>query len=411
MGLSIWEGNKAKDATEALQTIAEMQKLKAQYHGLVPINNWNVIGSIVREGKGSTLLPVGYQITDGWVESEGATPLDSVWDVVHYDASGNMTLNWHYALSAGVQFDAPEAIYYAPSGGLAAGQYYITISVGFGTGWVAGQHINFTLNNAMAEGDQLVISTGTNNTINPTAGRTWNVYAKGSTTSKDTGTTSDSDTGTELGATHGTKLTIPNGQINAPQRVVYGYNRYAQSAYRQYLNSAAAVGGWWTAQNGWDRPPSQLATMRGWLAGCSSDFVSQIATTAVVTYLEGDDATAESKTTDTTNDKIFLPSLNNLYIASDYINEGDEWDYYKELAQESGLPGKFQRSQTYPILIKHKLDNQSSSVFVWLRSTASNVVYSSWSITAGGFIGYGFSVSAVTYMTYLACPACKILKS
>lgn len=408
MGLSIWEGNKAKDATEALQTIAQMHLLEAQYHGLVPINDWNVLKQILNEGKGQTLLPVGYQITDEWIPSAGGTPLNSVWDVVNYDESGNVELNWHYTFPDGMPFDAPEAIYYAPSGGLAAGQYYITISVNYGNGWVAGQHINFTLTSAMAEGDQLYIDCGTNNANNPTAGRTWNVYAKGSTTSKQSGTTSDSDTGTELGATNTTKTTLPNENINAPQRVVYGYNRWAQSNIRQYLNATGAGGTWWTAQNPWDRPSSQAATIRGWLGGCSTDFINNIATSEIVTDLNTDDATVESKTTDTTYDKIYLPCLENWYINPQLAGEGNEWDYYKELATQAGLPGKFQQSQTYPILIKYNLATQTAPASVWLRSCGRGSANSSWNVYASGGVTYGYG-SAVG--AYRGCPACKILKS
>lgn len=416
MGLSIWEGNKAKDSVEALQTIAQMQLLEAQYYGLIPISDWNVIKQVLNDGKGPTLLPVGYQITDEWLSTESGTPFDAVWDVVHYDTSGNLVLNWHYSLTTRIPFDAPEAIYYAPSGGLAAGQYYITISASVGNGWIAGQHINFTLNNAMSAGDQLVIDTNTTFNTNPTNGRTWNVYAKGSTVSKDTGVTSNSDTGTELGATHATKAGLSNGQINAVTRTVYGYSRYAQSAIRQYLNSDAIEGNWWTAQNGWDRPPEQLATNKGFLAGCSSDFNAVIATTAVVTDLSTDEATEESKTTDTTYDKVFLPSLENWYILPQLAGEGDEWTYYSELATEAGLSGMFQKQTFYPALIKYSLSSQTSPVNVWLRSLNRISTQYPWYVSGLGKVDYNYNTAgSAGYAGYACtpipcCPACKILK-
>ena len=406
MGLSIFEGKKAADTVEALQTIAKMHELEAQYKGLIPISSYEVIQQIINEGKGPTLLPVGYQISDEWVPSAGGAALNSIWDVTDYDENGNMTMCWHYAFPDGMPFDAPEAIYYAPAGGLAAGQYYITISVAYSTGWVAGQHINFTLANDMAEGDQLVINCNTDNKVNPTAGRAWSVYAKGSTVVKESGTTSDSDAGTELGSTHATKTGLPNNNINAPQRVVYGYNRYAQSNIRQYLNATGAGGSWWVAQNPWDRPPTQAATIRGWLGGCSSDFINMIANTEIVTALNSDDATAEGKTTDSTHDKVFLPCLENWYIAPQLEGEGDEWAYYAELAAQAGLPGKFQRSTTYPILIKYNLASQTSPVNVWLRSCYRGNAYNPWNVNSSGNVnGYG------AYGAIRGCPACKIRKS
>ena len=363
--------------------------------------SWAEIQREVQLGHGAVLFPVGTQIMDAWTANDGATTYSAPWDVVHHSDEG-MSLCWHYAIPDGVAYDAPEAIYYAPAGGLAAGTYYVTIGAAFGKGWVKGNTIQFTLTSAMDEGDQLFIDCATSDANNPAASRTWNVYAKGGATGKQSGTTSSGATGTSLGTIGATNAHKTEGNLNAISRVVYGSGRWSESAIRQWLNSEAAGGQWWTAQNAWDRPPSR-SSYRGFLAGCSEDFLSVLQPTEVVTALN----TMEgfTKTSETTQDRIFLPCLENWYIEPQLKGEGDEWDYYKSLAQEAGLSGKFQWWQTYEVLKKHNISNTSSSAAPWSRSCHNIYACRAWS---DGNAGYLSSTNASTALR--GCPACKILK-
>ena len=365
-------------------------------------NDWGGIKKLVDHGVAARRLPTGTQILDKWAKVAG-TEYDAPWDVVHHHQNGDMELNWHYCTPDGVPFDEPEAIYYANENGLAAGPYYIIIGTTYGTGWVKDAEIHFTLSADMAEGDQLVINCGTNNANNPGDGRTWNVYAKGSTTSKQSGTTATIGTGTLLGTIGNTNAHKTNGQLNAISCVVYGSGRWKTSAVRQWLNSGAAAGAWWSAQTPWDRPPAVASTMRGFLAGCSQDFLDILEPVDVVTALntQGDFATD----TETTQDKIYLPCMDNWYINPQYAGEGAEWDYYKALAQEASLTGKFQQYQTYEILKRFNIADHTSSVFVWLRSCVRGNATNAWLVTGSGLVSNGYACIA-----YRGCPACKIKK-
>jgi len=274
----------------------------------------------------------------------------------------------------------------------------------YGDGWKAGHHINFTLAEAMEAGDQLVLNTQTDNKKDPTASMAWNVYAKGSTTSKQNGVTSDSTEGTELGSTSTSGTGYKNGNINAPQVVVYGYGRWSQSAIRQWLNSAAAAGAWWNPQNPWDRPPAQAATMRGFLACCSPEFVAALDEVEVVTAINTVEGSTE--VAETTMDKIFLPSKTQLYMVEQYA-EDEPWDYFEQLAVEAGLSGRFQNHPTvYEVIKRYNLESQSSAVGAWLRSSnrpyASNACY----VNTGGYVN-----GSSAYSAYRGCPACKFKKS
>ena len=366
-------------------------------------DSWASIDALVKDGKAKDVLPVGTQISDEWEKAAG-TKYTAPWDVVHHNANGDMELNWHYAFPDGCPFDAPEAIYFAPSGGLAAGTYHILIGTAYGTGWDTEKAIQFTLNSAMDEGDQLFINCGTDNKNDPTNGRTWNVYAKGSTTSKDTGTTSNGTGGTSLGTIGNVNAHRTNGNLNAISRVVYGSGRWKESAIRQWLNSSAAAGAWWTAQNDWDRPPSNASTARGFLAGFSAEFLAILEESDVVTALNTQEGFADE--TETTQDKIYLPCLENWYINPEKAGEGAEWDYYKDLAAEAGLSGKFQRSSTYAILKKYNVSDVTSAVYVWLRSCNRSSATYAWYVYYSGNVTYTYA-----YNAHRGCPACKIKKS
>ena len=230
------------------------------------------------------------------------------------------------------------------------------------------------------------------------------VYAKGATTPKETFTTSNGTTGTELGSTSSVGTGYTNGIINAPQRVVYGYNRWSQSAMRQYYNSDADAGSWWTAQNRWDRPVSQAATLRGWLAGTPEEFRAMLVPCENVVAINTVEGTTEAA--ETVKDKIFLPSLTNMYISDQYA-EGVAWDYYKQLAADIGLTGKFATGSSHPyeVLKKYPINNHSSSVYVRMRSAYCGYANTVWYVSTSG---YAYNPTA--FHAYRGCPACRIRK-
>lgn len=367
-------------------------------------STWMGIQNRVESGTAELAYPVGTQIADTWAESTSAS-YTTQWDVVNYDTNGNMYLKWHYAYPTGVPFDQPEALYYA-AGTETAGTYHIGIGTAYGTGWVTSKSIQITTTATMAAGDQLVLDITTDNSVDPTAGITWRIYGAGSTTVKQSGTTSNGTSGTSLGSTSSTGIGYTNGRVNSPQRVVYGYNRWSQSAVRQWLNSSAAAGSWWSLQNPWDRPPTVATTLRGFLAGFSDGFLSVLQATDVVTALNTIEG--QTATTETTSDKIFLPSLQEMYVTPQLANvEGVDWTYYQQLAANAGLTGRFAQGGTYPVLITYNLANTTSPVTVWLRSADRGGADSAWGVTsAGGVTNY--------YRARYAgrgCPACIIKKS
>lgn len=362
----------------------------------------------IRAGYSKVFFDVGDQITTDYSAANGQT-YQAPWDVKHIDDTG-VYFGMHYAIPEDMQFDAPEAIYYAEAE-LAAGTYHISVGATYGDGWKAGQNIQFTLDKAVPAGGQVVIDFGTNNANDPTAGRAVTTYASiGAAEAIESTTTSNGTGGTELGTIGvGNTPQKTNGNLNAISRAVYGNGRYSESAIRQWLNSDAAANAWWVPKNNWDRPPRAADLNRaGFLTRLPADFVGILdynEITIAMNTVEGFSSDRE-----TVRDRIFLPSIENMYIAPQLADaEAPAWDYYKQLAAAAGLPGKFQQWQTYPILRSYNLASVGgslSSAYIWLRSAYRNSADSAWFVASSGYINTNDA-----YNAYRICPACKIRAS
>lgn len=366
------------------------------------------IKKLIRAGAGKSIFDVGDQITTEYLAADGKT-YQAPWDVKHIDDTG-VYFGMHYTIPEDVQFDAPEAIYYAKDG-LAAGTYHIKVGATYGDGWKAGAAIQFTLAKAVPAGGQVYIEFGANSALDPTAGRAVTTYATiGAAEAIETTTTSSGTGGTSLG-TIGTGNTPQktNGQLNAIGRAVYGNGRYSESSIRQWLNSDAGANNWWKPTNNWDRPPRAADLNRaGFLTRLPKDFVAILDYNDIVVALN----TAEGFGADreTVHDRIFLPSVQNLHITPQLADaEAPDWDYYKALAEQAGLPGEFQQWETYSILRHYNLASASGNlapVYVWLRSAYRGSAYSAWLIYSSGSVATSYAVNALR-----CCPACKIKKS
>lgn len=358
------------------------------------------VAQLCKNGEILEVMDYGDEIHPEWIDDE--THYNPAMNLCHEadcELEDGETIHgaffeWDKAFPLGIAFDEPEAIAYF-DGTEGAGDFYITISANYGTGWVAGNSIQFTLNIAPAEGDQLVISTATNNANNPTAGLTWNLYAKGSTVSKDTGVTSNGTNGTLLGSTSNVDAHHTNGKINAPSRVVYGYNRWSQSGLRQYLNSFDAAGNWWIAMNPWDRPIAIAATKAGFLSGYDAESVVRyFKAVKVVTVACNADNNAE----DVTYDRVFLSSLEQMYCVPQFAGkEGDYWEYYKRLL---GRTTPAPTSQTYPRLRKYALNSPTSARSCFRRSASRISAGNVWYVYASGNV---YTTNA--YYAYLCAPS------
>lgn len=397
----------------ARQNILLSELVDAQSHA-TPVATLREIHEIVRQGEAPNVFSYGDQIMLNY--NDGTNDYVLPWDIVAFgnyeledgETRPGMVVQSHYAMQ-GVQFDASEAIYVASSA-MPAGTYNFTIGTNWGTHCVAGKIYQFTTTKEIPAGGQVVV--GRNNQIYTwgapdNAPSTWKVHtfaSNSATTPLDTNLeVTEGSSGTSLGSIASNTKYSTSG-VNNLQRAGYGYNRWSQSANRQFYNSSAAAGAWWAPQNPFDRAPEQLETVRGFMAGFDEDFLNIIkpvkVTTALNTVSDSDIGASES-----TYDTFFLPSLEQEYIVPQLAGvEGDFFPYWKERLgltspQAQGSAGTNARH------IRYAYNAKTSAQSYRLRSAnRGNAGYTCYVYTTGVATTYSFAAYA-----YRGCPACVII--
>ncbi len=404
MGVIVQDGPKFERFVSAMETIAIAKA------GSIDITDYRQISEIVKAGKARSYFQVGDQIVTTW-SPDGVESYSLPWDVVDFgsvtDEDGNVHTNamWlqsHYALP-GLQFDGNEA-FYVPTAAMPAGTYFFTMGNSWGSNVVSGKIYEFTTTAQVPAGGQLVLGTASSNTsgLPDTAPTNWRVrtFANGSQlepTEVLTLTEVESSTGTSLGTLSSSTVYGTSG-INNMQRAAYGYNRWSQSAIRQWLNSSEAAEGWWLQKNPFDHRPDQLASMRGFMAGLPAEFVSIVRpckqTTALNTVTDSDIGSSED-----TVDRFFLPSLQQEYCQPQVSNtEGTAWDYWV-----NRLGSQHAQYATRPEHIRYLISNHSSAQSVRLRSAYRGNALNTWNVYSSGYCN-GYNATTA----YAPAPACVI---
>lgn len=395
-------GKKLDQMTAALLGMSSSLGVIARAQtGVVEEMDYNGIKAVVAAGNAPAVFPVGTQLVNAYTGKDGKV-YDCPWDVVKTDdiAEGEtgttapaMVLQMHYASLEDIQFSAYQAFFVVPEAGLVAGTYNVKMGLDWGTNVKNGTVYQFTLTKNAPAGARL---TGFYNAPD-VAPANWKVYVyKDQQKSEllETCNVSAGSAGTNLG----TFLAKPNGNLNGLHPVGYGDNRWHKSAYRQYLNSDAAAGGWWTPQDEWDMKPDQADTVPGFLAGFSDDFKAALTRVKVVTY--GNTVTDDGSAV-VTYDKIFLPSLQEIYCSPQVSGEGTGyWPYWKE---RTGAKTPQALWQTYPLRITRDLAQRTVGRGVRLRSAYRGHGYSAFGVNSSGGVNNWGALYAIR-----CAPACEM---
>lgn len=395
-------GKKLDQMTAALLGMSSSLGVLARAQtGVVEEMDYNGIKAVVAAGNAPAVFPVGTQLVNTYTGKDGKV-YDCPWDVVKTDdiAEGEtgttapaMVLQMHYASLEAIQFSAYQAFFVVPEAGLVAGTYNVKMGLDWGSNVKTGTVYQFTLTKNAPAGARL---TGFYNAPD-TAPTSWKVYVYKDQNKSELLETCNVSAG-EAGTNLGTFLAKPNGNLNGLHPVGYGDNRWWKSAYRQYLNSDAAAGGWWTPQDEWDMKPDQADTVPGFLAGFSDDFKAALTRVKVVTY--GNTVTDDGSAV-VTYDKIFLPSLQEIYCSPQVSGEGTGyWPYWKE---RTGAKTPQALWQTYPLRITRDLAQRTVGRYVRLRSASRGDGCSAFYVGFSGSVGYWYVIYA-----YRCAPACKM---
>ena len=370
-----------QEIAQALQTVAFAQSAK-----LENITTWDQISGLVRNGYAQKIFDFGDWINEKWTDTAATKEYEYPWRVNHFEnveledgeIVQGMFLQAHYAHPFGVQFSQARAFLKCPDG-LTAGTYNVKLERDWGSNAKANTYWQFTLTKDVPKGGRLSGFIQ----MPDVASSNWKVisYAADAITKLETVPVTSGQDGTALGTL---QYATRNGILNSMQETAYGWNRWKTSALRQYLNSEQAKGKWWTPQDEWDIAPDQLATKDGFLCGMPADMLKALKTVKVVTYAN---TVQDGGEADITYDRVFLPSLEQLFINPQIAGEGTVHEYWQ---RRSGMKTKMQQYQTYPRMISYAVENHTSPQIVRLRSANRGNANSTWCVySSGGVNGNG----------------------
>jgi hypothetical protein len=317
--------NLPRDST--LQTLAGematanmLKRLELKKAGIdLTASDWKSFQSMVRAG---TLLAV-YSIGSQFKTMRGDDAL--IWDLVHYGEDDNgkyAVLQMHDCYKNALQFGTRQAFFYA-NADLPAGTYHVTFTK---TNWPTyeGIALQFTTTKVVPKGGQLTLSADAWLTTLPKSVVSYS--ASTSATAIETVALTKGNVGTDLSTL---------GTINHCQKAVYGNNNYKESALRQWLNSDKTVGGVWTPQQNYDRPPAWATTEDGFMNGLDEEFVSVVSKEKIKTALN---TLTDGGGFVETNDKFFIPAAGQEnFNDTNNIDEGKPWDYYTKFRADGKI--------------------------------------------------------------------------
>ena len=168
-------------------------------------------------------------------------------------------------------------------------------------------------------------------------------------------------------------------------RKSYGNNRWIYANIRQWLNSQAAAGQWYSAQHGQDAPPSnanvwdnynEYQQEAGFLAGFSANFLAALLTTTrTVGKAQVDGGGTESCT-----DKIFLATCTEVGLSGD-VTAGSKLAIFSNDASRQAKP-------TAEAVSKSEYTNSSlnanSPWYWWLADAYASHSYDVRSVSSSG---------------------------
>ena len=168
-------------------------------------------------------------------------------------------------------------------------------------------------------------------------------------------------------------------------RKSYGNNRYLYSNIRQWLNSSAAAGSWYSNQHSADAAPDYANNTDGFMKGIDSDFLAVIGKTKIIV---AKNTVTDGGGSETLSDEYFyLPSTTEVGLANENnIAEGALFPYFSDNIKRT------------------KYNASGSAQWWWLRTPYSGYSYTVRGVSPSGTLNYG-----VADASFGVAPACNII--
>ena len=117
------------------------------------------------------------------------------------------------------------------------------------------------------------------------------------------------------------------------------------------------------------------------MSGWSEEFVNALKAVKVTTYPNTVQDDTGGNTPDITYDRVFLPSLEQMYCVPQKVGEGEYHEYWK---RRSGLTSPNAQYSTNPNMITYAVENHTSTQTVRLRSVGRGGAHLTWYVDSSG---------------------------
>ena len=189
----------------------------------------------------------------------------------------------------------------------------------------------------------------------------------------------------------------------------YGNNRYLYSNIRQWLNSAAAAGAWYTAQHSGDDPPTNANVWDNYNeydaeAGFQNDFSANFRNSLLSTSLTVVKANVDGGGTETVVDKVFLLSTTEVGLADAGYAEGSKLALFSDDTSRQAYPTALCVSSSE--YTDASLDT-GSPWYWWLRTPYASSARNGRFVNSSGRCGVGYAYLSTRGVR----PACNLSSS
>ncbi len=348
------------------------------------------IANIVRAGYGPKTFPIGDQIIIPWIDTDESVTYQVPHNIVSHGfgelRSGEtvpvMFTQWDLNTPYGVQFSHEQAFYNVGEAGLPAGTYHIKFGATLGKA-ISGAAWAFTLATPVPSNGRLS-GFESMDTVEPTSWKvkSWTLGSEASPLEEVSVTAGE--TGTLLGTL---QLTTSTANLNSMQNTGRGNNMWSPSGFRQYLNKAG--NNWFVPDSKFSIRPNEYAK-KGFLSGYSDEVLAATKELKLVTALNT--VEGHSAATETTYDRIFLPSLEQMNITPQLATvEGPHFEYWRRKLGLSGFAGT--GSSNIYDAFKIPAVNNASPQYVRLRSAYRGHACYTWYVRSSGYVYYSYHAS------------------
>ena len=173
------------------------------------------------------------------------------------------------------------------------------------------------------------------------------------------------------------------GNVNDIYSTFLCGNEWELSEIRQWLNSGEKAGKWWSPKSKFDLAPSELNNVDGFLTLIPEELRAVIKTVKIKTALNTVNY-ASGKYSETF-DKVFMPSLEQMFVQKQREGEGNYLPYWKERLNLDSPIGWYSSNINDGLKIG-RVNAKTIPSYIWLRSCISNSSYFSWLVYTSGFI-------------------------